>query len=66
MASIPTSMRSLVVPKPCKPSEYSVIKLPVPAIQAPNDVLVKVHAATLTPSETQVASGQFNLLANVP
>lgn len=66
MASIPTTMRSLVAPKPCKPAQYDVIELPVPTIKAPNDVLVKIHAATLTPSETQIAAGQFNLLTKVP
>ncbi|KAI0126649.1 hypothetical protein BJ170DRAFT_596231 [Xylariales sp. AK1849] len=56
MAAIPTTMRSLVAPTYCKPSEYEVVDVPVPSIRAPNDMLVKIHAAVLLTGDTMLAA----------
>lgn len=55
-------MRSLAVPKYCEPAGYQVMELPVPEIQEPDEILVKVHAAALNTGETQMLGGDMRLL----
>ena len=65
MATIPKTMRSLVAPKYCGPSQYEVVELPVPIIQQPDEVLIKVHAGSLITGDTQFAKGAFRLFASL-
>ena len=55
----PATMRSLAIGKFCKPEDYEVMELPVPAIKNPGHVLVRVHAANITTGDTQYAGGMF-------
>lgn len=65
MASIPKTMRSLVAPRYCEPKEYEVMEMPVPTIQRPDEVLLKMHAANIFTSDTRTANGMFKLLARM-
>ncbi|OIW28182.1 GroES-like protein [Coniochaeta ligniaria NRRL 30616] len=66
MTSIPHTMRSLVAPKWCKPDEYEVIELPVPEIQQPDEVLVKVYVSSIQTGDTMAAKGSTNFLSKPP
>ncbi|KAI1844854.1 hypothetical protein JX266_009082 [Neoarthrinium moseri] len=59
-------MRALVAPKYTKPSGYEVIDLPVPSVQKPNEMLIKVHAAGIMTGDTLVAGGTMKLLFKAP
>lgn len=62
MAIPSRTMRSLAVrSKYGKPSTYEILDLPIPKITAPNEVLVKVHAASINTGDTQMVSGMFRL-----
>ncbi|KAI0428893.1 alcohol dehydrogenase [Xylaria sp. FL1042] len=63
MSDLPSTMRSLVAPKFCAPSEYEVIDLPLPAIKKPNDVLIRVHASAIQTGDTQRAKGATKILS---
>lgn len=54
-------MRSLVAPKPCKPSEYEVQNVPVPTISDPEEVLLRIHAAGMNTGDVQIVSGQLQV-----
>jgi D-arabinose 1-dehydrogenase-like Zn-dependent alcohol dehydrogenase len=62
MASIPETMRSLVAPKYCDPAGYEIVELPVPSIQQPDEVLVKMQAAAIVSGDTHFANGSFRML----
>jgi hypothetical protein len=63
MTILPTTMRALVAPKYCKPDGYVVMDdIPVPSITAPDEILVKVHAAGLVGGDMQVAAGNFKVI----
>ncbi len=63
MTSIPKTMRSLVAPHYCWPTEYTMVELPVPTIEEPDQVLIKVHAGTISTGETQFARGGFRVFS---
>lgn len=65
MASIPTSMRSLVAPHVCGPAEYEVIELPVPKIVDSCDVLVRIHAAAINTADLDFANKITRLFTSV-
>jgi len=56
-----TTMRSLAIEKYCKPDEYKILDLPIPKISAPDELLIKVHAASINPIDVKVADGQAKL-----
>ncbi|KAI1273061.1 alcohol dehydrogenase [Xylaria sp. FL0933] len=62
MSDLPPTMRSLVAPKFCDPSEYQVIDTPLPSINRPNNVLIRVHAAAIQTGDTQRAKGATRIL----
>jgi len=60
MTSIPKTMRGLVAPRWGPPSIYEFHdNLPVPAIERPDEVLVKVRACSMTAGETGFAKGMM-------
>jgi NADPH:quinone reductase-like Zn-dependent oxidoreductase len=65
MEELPTTMRALVAPKRCKPAEYEVMNWPVPTIQNPDEMLIKVHAAGFKTGDTLLAAGNLNILAKL-
>ncbi|KAI1384020.1 GroES-like protein [Hypoxylon trugodes] len=62
MSELPSTMRSLVAPKYCLPNEWEVAEVPVPTIKDPKDILIKVHAASISTGDTQLANGASKLL----
>ncbi|KUI70179.1 hypothetical protein VM1G_05686 [Cytospora mali] len=66
MEPIPTTMRALVAPKYCKPENYEVIELPVPEINAPDEVLIRIHAASIQAGDCTVASGTAKMFMSIP
>jgi NADPH:quinone reductase-like Zn-dependent oxidoreductase len=58
-------MRSLVAPKYCDPAEYEIVELPVPSIEEPDEVLVKMQAGAIITGDTQFANGGFRMLAKL-
>ncbi|KAG0651068.1 NOGO-interacting [Hyphodiscus hymeniophilus] len=49
-ANIPQTMRAIALSKYCKPNEYAVATLPTPSISNPDELLIKVHAASVNPA----------------
>ncbi|KAJ3579733.1 hypothetical protein NPX13_g835 [Xylaria arbuscula] len=62
MTELPATMRSLVAPKFCTPSEYEVIDMPLPTIKKSHDVLIRVHAGAIQTGDTQRANGMTRIL----
>ncbi|KAI0400788.1 alcohol dehydrogenase [Xylaria palmicola] len=62
MPDLPSTMRSLVALKFCSPSEYEVVDMPLPTIQNPDDVLIRVHAGSVQTGDTQRARGATRIL----
>ncbi|EON65854.1 hypothetical protein W97_05096 [Coniosporium apollinis CBS 100218] len=50
-------MRSLAIQRYCTPVDYDVLNVPQPQIEAPDDILIKVYAASINPVDVKVASG---------
>lgn len=50
-------MRALAIPTYGKPSSYGVATIPTPQITQPDEVLIKVHAASVNPIDIKVAEG---------
>ncbi|KAB5584977.1 chaperonin 10-like protein [Coniochaeta sp. 2T2.1] len=65
-SSIPHTMRSLVATKFCKPDEYEILELPVPEIQKPDEVLLKVHVTAFQTGDAMTAKGSTNFLSTPP
>ncbi|CAK7202472.1 hypothetical protein SEUCBS139899_005195 [Sporothrix eucalyptigena] len=65
MAVAPKTMRALVAPRYCQPSDYEIIEVPVPTIDFPDDVFIKVHAATVQTGDTQIAGGKMRLFGRL-
>jgi len=67
MESAPTpTMRSLAIEKYCKPGEYEILDLPLPKIAAPDQILIKVHAASINPVDVKIASGLAKMVWALP
>ncbi|CAK7226775.1 hypothetical protein SBRCBS47491_006344 [Sporothrix bragantina] len=65
MTGIPKTMRALIARRYCQPSDYEIGEVPVPTIDYPDDVLIKVHAATVQTGDTQVAGGKMRLFGKI-
>jgi NADPH:quinone reductase-like Zn-dependent oxidoreductase len=59
------TMRAFVAPKPCKPEGTALVDMPIPVITEPRQVLVRVHASTLTPSELKIATGMLKSITKI-
>ncbi|KAF3057344.1 hypothetical protein GL218_05969 [Daldinia childiae] len=57
MAALPKTMRSLVAPKYSWPTGWEVANMPVPMVKNPKDILIKIHAASISTGDTQLARG---------
>ncbi|TFK56839.1 hypothetical protein OE88DRAFT_1730282 [Heliocybe sulcata] len=49
-----TQMKAIVPSGPGAPSVLSLVDLPVPALESPYDILIKIHGASLNPADTKV------------
>ncbi|TVY87618.1 NADPH-dependent alkenal/one oxidoreductase-like protein, partial [Lachnellula willkommii] len=64
--SIPNTMRSLSVRRFGPPSKWEIADLPTPKITRADEVLVKVHAAAINPTDIAAARGKYWPAFNVP
>lgn len=56
--TMPEKMRGLVTLKWAEPKDYTIVNdLAVPKITRPDDVLIKVAAASINPVDVKLASG---------
>lgn len=55
-------MRSLAIEKYGRPEDYRIMQLLIPKIDAPDQVLIKVHAASINPIDVKVASGMAKMI----
>ncbi len=55
-SQIPTTMRAIALPAFCNPSDYNLGTLPVPEITKPDELLIKVRAASVNPIDVKMAS----------
>lgn len=55
-------MRSLAVSSYTTPDHYEVMDLPKPSIASPEEVLIKVHAASINPVDVKLAGGLAKLV----
>lgn len=55
-------MRSLALTKYSSAAGYQLLELPVPALEAPDDVLVRVHAAGVNAGDCKLASGALHFI----
>jgi NADPH:quinone reductase-like Zn-dependent oxidoreductase len=56
-SNIPISMRAIALAAYGKPSQYDIATLPTPQITRDDEVLIKVHAASINPIDVKLASG---------
>jgi NADPH:quinone reductase-like Zn-dependent oxidoreductase len=61
-SAVPATMRSILMNKYLKPSDFQLSDTPVPTISAPDQVLIRVHAASINPSDMEAANGEFKLI----
>lgn len=54
-------MLAVVSPVYCDPAGYQVSNIDQPEITEPDDVIIKVHAASINPVDVKVAAGAFKL-----
>ncbi|KAL2072559.1 hypothetical protein VTL71DRAFT_11902 [Oculimacula yallundae] len=59
---IPTTMRALALAQHCNPSGYNCATLPVPKITKPDELLIKVHAASVNPVDVKLAGDMGKML----
>ncbi|TVY24898.1 NADPH-dependent alkenal/one oxidoreductase-like protein [Lachnellula hyalina] len=64
--SIPKTMRSLCIRRFGTPSKWEIADLPTPKITRGDEVLVKVHAAAINPTDIGAARGKYWPAFNVP
>lgn len=50
-------MLSINISKHTTPQNYELSELPAPTVQDPNDIVIKVHAASVNPIDVKKASG---------
>ncbi|KAJ4418052.1 hypothetical protein N0V82_005806 [Gnomoniopsis sp. IMI 355080] len=62
MDRLPNTMRALAARKYTKPEGYEVLRVPVPEIKAPDEVLVRMHASGLSAGDVQTAAGSFRVI----
>jgi NADPH:quinone reductase-like Zn-dependent oxidoreductase len=61
-SNIPPTMRSLCVHAYGTPADFGIADVPLPKITAPDQVLIRVHAASINPVDMEVAGGDFKAI----
>ncbi|KAJ2961974.1 hypothetical protein NQ176_g10969 [Zarea fungicola] len=54
-------MQAITIPKHSKPDGYELTSVPKPAIISPDEILIKVHAASINPVDVKKADGAFKM-----
>lgn len=63
MASAPAEeMQSICISSYSQPTAYGVAQLPKPVIEADNEVIIKVHAASINPVDVKKAAGMMKMV----
>ena len=62
---IPLDMLALSLVKHGPPSTFKILTLPTPQFTSPDHFLIKVHAASINPTDVNAASGTFKILINI-
>lgn len=57
-------MRAIALTEFCNPSQYNLGTLPVPQITEPDELLIKVRAASVNPIDVKMASSYVHLISN--
>jgi NADPH:quinone reductase-like Zn-dependent oxidoreductase len=57
-------MQSYHVKSYSEPQGYELDQLPRPEIESPNEVLIKVHAASINPIDVKMASGLAKMVTS--
>lgn len=52
-------MLSITTPVYSDPSRFELATVPRPIVSRPNDVVIKVHAASVNPVDVKLASGML-------
>lgn len=55
------SMKAIAISTFTDPSGYELMSLPCPTIQQPNEIIIKVHSASVNPVDLKKANGIFKL-----
>jgi NADPH2:quinone reductase len=55
MSSIPQTMKAITFKAPGDPSVLELVDVPVPALQTPYDILVKIDGSGLNPVDYKVS-----------
>lgn len=66
MGDLPTTMRSLVAPRKCKPALYEVQSIPTSTITQPTEVIVKVRSASISMGDTIIANHELPMFSKPP
>lgn len=59
---VPESMLALAIYRFSNPKDYDLATIPTPKISKPDEVLIKVHSASINPGELKLASGYVHRL----
>ncbi len=59
-------MRSLATEEFGTPEGYELLDLPEPKVLSPNEIIIKVHAASINPADVMVANGAGKGLVPTP
>lgn len=62
VAEIPSSMRAIALAQYAKPTEYDFATVPTPTISQPDEILIKVSAASINPVDVKMASGVAKMM----
>jgi hypothetical protein len=63
---IPERTRTLCAPSFGPPSKWEILELPIPKIENNDEVLIRVHAASINPTDVGGALGRYWPAFSVP
>lgn len=56
-----STMLAVTAPRYTDPAGYELSQLPIPNVTEPNDVVVRVHAASINPVDVKIAAGAMKI-----
>jgi NADPH:quinone reductase-like Zn-dependent oxidoreductase len=61
----PETMHALLATSYGSPSKWEQLYIPLPALQTPTDILIRVHASDINPADARIAGGEFRLVHHI-